>query len=114
MARLWRATALALASFAAGCGPISYINYSTFSASHAVAEARRAHAEELAPYEYTYAVEMLHKSRELAGYARWQQSVDFAKKAAHAGHQAHELAETKVKPQDSGAVRFQPHEGREE
>ncbi len=119
MAGICRGAALALVTLAAsGCGPIEYINHSTFQATHAVGEARRAHAEELAPYEYTYAVEMLHKSRELAGFARWQVSVKFAKQAAELGRRAHEKAESHATPSASSPVNqpppYAPHEGRDE
>ena len=75
-----------------GCGPIEYITIITFEASHAVAAAKGAHADKLAPYEYTAAVEYLHKARELGGHARYQQSVEFGKKARDFGNKAFEIA----------------------
>ena len=76
----------------AGCGPIEYITIVTFEASRAVSAAKGVHAEKLAPYEYTAAVEYLHKARELGGYARYHQSVDFGRKARDFGNQAFEIA----------------------
>jgi hypothetical protein len=80
---------------ASGCGPIEYITIVTFEASHAVAAARGAHADRLAPYEYTAAVEYLHKARELGGFSRYHQSVEFGKKARDFGNQAFEMARGK-------------------
>ena len=78
-----------------GCGPIEYITIVTFEASRSVAAAKGVHADKLAPYEYTAAVEYLHKARELGGYSRYHQSVNFGRKARDFGHQAFELARGK-------------------
>ena len=64
----------------------------TFDASKAVQEARASRAPELAPYEYTAAVEYLHKAREVGGYARYHEAVEFGKKARDFGHEATKLA----------------------
>ncbi len=85
----------ALALTWAGCGPIEYITVVTFEASRSVAAAKGVHADKLAPYEYTAAVEYLHKARELCGYPRYHPSVDFGRKARDFGHQAFELARGK-------------------
>lgn len=77
---------------ALGCGPVEYVATVTMQASHAVAQAKRAQAERLAPYEYTIAVESLHEARELAGHSRWQQSVAFGKTAIEYGDKAESLA----------------------
>jgi hypothetical protein len=78
-----------------GCGPIEYIAIITFEASRSVAAAKGAKAEPLAPYEYTAAVEYLHKARELGGYARYQQSVKFGRLARDFAHKAFEIAKGK-------------------
>ena len=75
-----------------GCGPIEYISTVTFEASKAVQEARSSRAPELAPYEYTAAVEYLHKAREVGGYARYHDAIEFGRKAADYGHQAVKLS----------------------
>ena len=80
----------------AGCGPIEYITIVTFEASRAVAAAKGVHADKLAPYEYTAAVEYLHKARELGGYSRYHQSVNFGRKSRDFGHQAFEMSRGKV------------------
>jgi hypothetical protein len=83
---------LALVMVLSGCGPIEYITFVTFEASKAVQEAKSSRAPELAPYEYTSAVEYLHKARELGAYARYQQAIDFGKKSRDFGHEAVKIA----------------------
>jgi hypothetical protein len=97
--RAWRRSAgfvagLALASSA--CGPIEYLSTVTFDASRVVAEAKGSRAADLAPYEYTAAAEYLHKSRELAGHARFEESVRFGRKARELGRLAREIARERV------------------
>jgi hypothetical protein len=91
-----RSVALALltavATGAAGCGPIEYISMVTFEASKAVQEAKASRAPELAPYEYTAAVEYLHKAREVGGHARYQEAARFGGKARDFGHEAVRLS----------------------
>ncbi len=79
----------------AGCGPIEYVNTVTFQASRACAEAKKVHADELAPYEYTHGVEYLHKARELAGEARWKEAVDYGRHSGEFARKAHEIASEK-------------------
>lgn len=84
---------------ATGCGPIEYISTVTFQAGKAVQEAKASRAPELAPYEYTAAVEYLHKAREVGGYARYQQAIDLGNKARDFGRDAVRLArERAVQP----------------
>jgi hypothetical protein len=78
-----------------GCGPIEYIAIITFDASRSVAAAKGAKAAELAPYEYTAAVEYLHKARELGGFARYQQSVKFGRLSRDFAHKAFDIAKGK-------------------
>jgi len=85
----------------AGCGPIEYVTTVTFQASKAVAQAKQARAETLAPYEYTIAVESLHKSRELAGHARWQDALVFGRSALDFGRKAETIAaEKRTRPDE--------------
>ncbi len=72
--------------FAGGCGPVEYINQVSFKAASALAAAKEAQADKLAPYEYTAAESYLHKAREEAGHAQYQDSIEF-------GHRAEELAQ---------------------
>ncbi len=87
-----RALALAMVVVASGCGPIEYISRVTFQASKAVQEAKASRASELAPYEYTAAVEYLHKAREVGGYARYHEAIEWGKKARDFGYQAVKLS----------------------
>jgi len=68
------------------CGPVEYLTQVTRRASSAVEAARAAGADRLAPYEYTSAVEYLHKAREEASAAQFQPAIRF-------GHKAEEMAE---------------------
>jgi hypothetical protein len=87
-----RSALLMLLAVATGCGPIEYISMVTFQASRAVQEARAARAADLAPYEYTAAVEYLHKAREVGGYARYHEAITFGQKAREFGHAATKLS----------------------
>lgn len=75
-----------------GCGPIEYISMVTFQASKAVNEAKATRAGELAPYEYTAAVEYLHKAREVGGYARYHEAIEWGQKARDFGYSAVKLS----------------------
>jgi hypothetical protein len=92
MSTLKRTLMVALVVGLAGCGPIEYITIVTFEASRSVAAAKGVHADKLAPYEFTAAMEYLHKARELGGFARYHQSVEFGRKSRDFGHQAFEIA----------------------
>ena len=95
-----RAVAL-LVLLTTGCGPIEYITVVTFEASKAVQEAKASRAPELAPYEYTAAVEYLHKAREVGGYARYQEAARFGGKARDFGREATRLARIRTAPPDA-------------
>jgi hypothetical protein len=69
-----------------GCGPVEYTSQVTRRATTALEAARTVGAEKLAPYEYTGAVEYLHKAREEGSYAHYQDAINF-------GHKAEELAD---------------------
>jgi hypothetical protein len=76
----------------AACGPVTYIAQVSRGASGDVAAARAANAERYAPYEYTAAVEYLHKAREEEGYADHQAAVHFGKLASDYAQKAREIA----------------------
>jgi hypothetical protein len=84
--------ALVLLGAAAGCGPIEYIANVPLEAAGVVGEAKHVKGEKYAPYEMTAAGEYLHKSRELAGFARFHSSIEFAKKATKLGREARQIA----------------------
>lgn len=77
---------------AGGCGPIRYVTVVSQDASRAVQEAEASRAPELAPYEYTAAVEYLQKARLVGGYARYHEAIVFGGKARDFGRKAAELA----------------------
>jgi hypothetical protein len=76
----------------AGCGPVEYINQVTRRASSEVAAARAVDAEKYAPYEFTLAVEYLHKAREEAGYADYQAAIRFGESAEKKARDARRIA----------------------
>ena len=96
-----RGVALVCLIAVAGCGPIEYITTVTFEASKAVQEAKASRAPELAPYEYTAAVEYLHKAREVGGYARYHEAVEWGKRARDFGHYATKLARERTSAADA-------------
>lgn len=80
-----------VASFAA-CGPVTYVSRVTFGASGEVAKAKVSNGEKMAPYEYITAQAYLQKSKELAGYARFQDSNRFAQRSLDMARKAREVA----------------------
>jgi Domain of unknown function (DUF4398) len=80
------------------CGPVEYIGQVTRRAASEVAAAKTAGADRIAPYEYTAAVEYLHKAREEAGYADFQAAIRFGKKSEALAKRAQELARAGAPP----------------
>ena len=74
------------------CGPVQYITQVSQTASGELAAAKAANADKYAPYEYTSAVEYLHKAREEEGYADHEAAVHFGKIAADMASKAREIA----------------------
>src|SRR4051794_5924617 len=75
-----------------GCGPVEYINQVSFKAATALAAAKEAQADRYAPYEYTAAEAYLHKAREEAAYAQYQDSIEYGRKAEEQAHKARAIA----------------------
>ena len=65
----------------AACGPIDYLNTVTLKATRAVADAKAANAEKLAPYEYWSALTYLQMAREKVGYADFEDAVTYGEKS---------------------------------
>jgi hypothetical protein len=84
--------------FASGCGPVEYINQVSFKAASALAAAKEAQADRLAPYEYAAAESYLHKAREEASYAQYQDSIEYGRKAEEQAHKARAIALTRMSP----------------
>ena len=94
---------LVLLTTTVGCGPIEYITVVTIEASKAVQEAKASRAPELAPYEYTAAVEYLHKARVVGGYARYEEAARFGGKARDFGQAALRIARQRSSAEDAPA-----------
>jgi hypothetical protein len=77
----WTSLALGLCVACAGCGPIEYINQVSVKAAGAVSAAKLAQADRYAPYEFTAAEEYLHKAREEAAYAEYEDAIEYGRKA---------------------------------
>lgn len=72
----------------AGCGPLGYIRTVAKDATAAVAHARAAGAEELAPYEYWSAVTYLEQSKTLMAYSEYERSFDYGIRAQQLAEEA--------------------------
>jgi hypothetical protein len=88
----------------AGCGPIEYINQVGVKAAGAVSAAKLAQADRYAPYEYTAAEEYLHKAREEASYAEYEDAIEFGRKAEELADKGRAIAVAKLS-QSAGASR---------
>src|SRR3954471_4928415 len=75
-----------------GCGPVEYINQVGNKAASAVSAAKLASAERYAPYEYTAAEEYLHKAREEAGHAEYQDAIYYGERAEDLANRARAIA----------------------
>jgi hypothetical protein len=92
----------ALTLAAAGCGPIEYINQVSIKAAGAVSAAKLAQADRYAPYEFTAAEEYLHKAREEASYAEYQEAIEFGRKAEELADKGRAISVAKLS-QSAGA-----------
>ena len=97
-------TALAVAAFGVGCGPIESTAVIA-DASVALSGARTAEGEKFAPYEFTSAELYLEKAREERGYADFEVAIDYARKARDFARQAQakSLKAVRQDVEDSGA-----------
>jgi hypothetical protein len=91
-----------LTALVSGCGPIEYINQVSVKAASAVSAAKLAQADRYAPYEYTAAEEYLHKAREEASYAEYQDAIEFGVKAEELANKGRAIAVAKLS-QSAGA-----------
>src|SRR5262245_47978757 len=94
--------ALGAAVSIAGCGPIEYINQVGIKAAAAVSAAKLAQADRYAPYEFTAAEEYLHKAREEAGYAEYEDAIEFGRRAEDLANKGRAIAVAKLS--QSGGV----------
>ena len=79
----------------AACGPVDYLNTVTLKATRAVADAKAANAEKLAPYEYWSALTYLQMAREKVGYADYEDAVSYGEKSEEMAIKAKKLAAEK-------------------
>jgi hypothetical protein len=86
-----------------GCGPVEYINQVGVKAAGAVSAAKLAQADRYAPYEFTAAEEYLHKAREEASYAEYEDAIDYGIKAEELADKGRAIAVAKLSQSASGA-----------
>src|SRR3954449_4999813 len=97
-----------------GCGPVEYISQVGNKAASAVSSAKLAQADRYAPYEYTAAEEYLHKAREEAGYAEYQDAIEYGQKAEDLANRARAIAVARQAEAASKSSRLTPASEREE
>lgn len=95
----------------AACGPVGYLNQVHRRAREAVVEARRAGAEQAAPYELTAAVEYLSKAEEEGGEAEYQVAIEYGRRSEDFAHRA--LAAARRAPPPGAATEPPGRRGRE-
>jgi hypothetical protein len=91
-----------LAATSIACGPVEYINQVSVKAAGAVSAAKLAQADRYAPYEFTAAEEYLHKAREEAGYAEYQNAIEFGRKAEELANTGRAIAVAKLSQSAAG------------
>ncbi len=95
------------------CGPVEYINQVGNKAASAVSAAKLASAERYAPYEYTAAEEYLHKAREEAGHAEYQDAIEYGRKAEDLANRARAITVERM-AKESAAATYVPKTQNEE
>jgi hypothetical protein len=110
---VWRLLAPAACLLAVACGPVEYINQVSSRAASAVSAAKLASAERYAPYEYTAAQEYLHKAREEAGHAEYEDAIDYGHKAEDLANRARAIAIQQM-AKEAESAHYQPKTQNEE
>jgi hypothetical protein len=87
-----------------GCGPIEYVNQVNGKSARAVAAAKQAGGERHAPYEYTSAVEYLHKAREEGSYAQYQVALEYGRRSEEFALKARAIADETSQVRPTGAA----------
>jgi hypothetical protein len=100
--------AVAASLSGSGCGPIEYINQVGNKAASAVSAAKLASADRYAPYEYTAAEEYLHKAREEAGHAEYQDSIEYGRRSEELANRARAIAIARLAQQPTKSSRLKP------
>lgn len=78
--------------FMVACGPVGYLQQVHGKARDAVAAAKRAGAEQAAPYEYTSAVEYLKKAEEEGDHAEYQVAIEYGRRSENFAKRAQALS----------------------
>src|SRR4051794_30137887 len=97
-----------------GCGPVEYINQVGNKAASAVSAAKLAQADRYAPYEYTAAEEYLHKAREEAGYAEYEDAIEFGRRAEELANKGRAIAVARLSQSGGASSTATPTREREE
>ena len=105
---------MALLASVSGCGPVEYISQVGNKAASAVSAAKLAQADRYAPYEYTAAEEYLHKAREEAGHAEYQDAIEFGRKAEEYANRARAISVAKLAEKPSKSSKVTPASEKEE
>lgn len=82
-----------LVALGAGCGPFGYLKKVARDADRAVADAKKAGAEQYAPYEYWGAVSYLEQARVLMAYSEYERSFDYGERARQLAEEAKKKAD---------------------
>ena len=105
---------LVFVALVAGCGPVEYINQVGIKAASAVSAAKLAQADRYAPYEYTAAEEYLHKAREEASYAEYEEAIEFGRKAEELANKGRAMAVARLSQGGGASSAATPAREREE
>lgn len=99
---------------ASGCGPVEYINQVGNKAASAVSAAKLAQSDRYAPYEYTAAEEYLHKAREEAGHAEYEDAIEYGRKAEELANRARAITVAHLAKDGEAAPPYKPKSQNEE
>ncbi|HZL19083.1 MAG TPA: DUF4398 domain-containing protein [Polyangia bacterium] len=97
-----------------GCGPVEYINQVGNRAASAVSAAKLAQADRYAPYEYTAAEAYLHKAREEAGHAEYEDAIEYGRKAEELAKRARAITVDRLAREPALTPAYQPKNQNEE
>jgi Domain of unknown function (DUF4398) len=97
-----------------GCGPVEYINQVGNRAASAVSAAKLAQSDRYAPYEYTAAEEYLHKAREEAGHAEYEDAIEYGRKAEELANRARAITVERLAKEPALTPAYKPKSQNEE
>jgi len=97
-----------------GCGPVEYINQVGNKAASAVSAAKLAQSDRYAPYEYTAAEEYLHKAREEAGHAEYEDAIEYGRRAEELANRARAITVERLAKEPELTPAYKPKSQNEE